>query len=192
MSSPQVTLAPDAGARHPLHRARARRTPSPGQYLAAVSASVPLSADDTEGDAAAGGQGRFLDGRALPARDRGRDRRPRPAWAEPAGRRRRAQGDARTASSSASTSPTTGNAFAHGTGVIRVADTNTDFSFKIDTFVSRTSIVYPMAWTKTVVPGIPPRRGRPHLRGRPPDELDRNRGHRGRRPEPSSRTRYGT
>ncbi len=46
-----------------------------------------------------------------------------------------------------------GNAFAHGTGVIRVADTNTDFSFKIDTFVSGTAIVYPMQWTKTVVPG---------------------------------------
>ena len=46
-----------------------------------------------------------------------------------------------------------GNAFAHGTGVIRVADTNTDFSFKIDTFVPRTAIVYPMQWTKTVVPG---------------------------------------
>ena len=46
-----------------------------------------------------------------------------------------------------------GKAFAHGTGVIRVPDTKTDFSFKIDTFVPGTSIVYPMQWTKTVVPG---------------------------------------
>ena len=46
-----------------------------------------------------------------------------------------------------------GNAFADGSGVIRVADTNTDFSFKIDTFVAHTAIVYPMQWTKTVVPG---------------------------------------
>jgi hypothetical protein len=46
-----------------------------------------------------------------------------------------------------------GNAFAHGSGVVRVADTNTDTSFKIDTFVSGTSIVYPMPWTKTAVQG---------------------------------------
>ncbi len=56
-------------------------------------------------------------------------------------------------SSSAFTSPTSGTRFAHGTGVIRVADTNTDYSFKIDTFVAGTAIVYPMQWTKTVVPG---------------------------------------
>jgi hypothetical protein len=47
-----------------------------------------------------------------------------------------------------------GNAFAHGKGVIRVADTNTDYSFPIDTFVSETSIVYPMPWTQKVVPGL--------------------------------------
>jgi hypothetical protein len=46
-----------------------------------------------------------------------------------------------------------GNAFAHGTGDIRIADTNTDYSFKIDTFVSGTSIVYPMAWTKSAIQG---------------------------------------
>jgi hypothetical protein len=46
-----------------------------------------------------------------------------------------------------------GSAFAHGTGVIRIPDTKTDFSFKIDTFVAGTSIVYPMQWTQTVVPG---------------------------------------
>jgi MYXO-CTERM domain-containing protein len=46
-----------------------------------------------------------------------------------------------------------GNAFAHGTGVVRVADTNTDFSFRIETFVAHSAIVYPVRWTKTVVPG---------------------------------------
>ena len=46
-----------------------------------------------------------------------------------------------------------GNAFAHGKGVVRVADTNTDYEFNIDTFVSGTAIVYSMPWTKTVVPG---------------------------------------
>ena len=38
--------------------------------------------------------------------------------------------------------------------MIRVADTKTDYAFKIDTFVSQTTIVYPMAWTKNVVPGL--------------------------------------
>jgi hypothetical protein len=47
-----------------------------------------------------------------------------------------------------------GNAFAHGTGVIRVPDTNTDFSFPIETFVSHTAIVFQMVpWTSSVVPG---------------------------------------
>jgi LPXTG-motif cell wall-anchored protein len=47
-----------------------------------------------------------------------------------------------------------GNAFAHGQGVIRVADTKTDYSFELKTFVSQTAIVYPMPWTKDVVPGL--------------------------------------
>jgi hypothetical protein len=47
----------------------------------------------------------------------------------------------------------TGNAFAHGTAVVRVPDTNTDKTFKVDTFVPGTAIVYPMLWTKSVVPG---------------------------------------
>jgi hypothetical protein len=47
-----------------------------------------------------------------------------------------------------------GNAFAKGSGVIRVASTETDFTFPIDTFVSGTAIVYPLQWTKGVVPGL--------------------------------------
>ena len=47
-----------------------------------------------------------------------------------------------------------GNAFAHGHGVVRVADTRTDFSFKINTFVSGTAIVYPVPWTSSVKAGV--------------------------------------
>jgi hypothetical protein len=47
----------------------------------------------------------------------------------------------------------TGNAFTSGTGVVTVADTKLNFPFKIDTFVSRTSINYRVPWTRTVVPG---------------------------------------
>jgi LPXTG-motif cell wall-anchored protein len=47
-----------------------------------------------------------------------------------------------------------GNAFAHGQGVIRVADTKTDYTFPLKTFVSQSAIIYPMPWTKDVVPGL--------------------------------------
>ncbi len=47
-----------------------------------------------------------------------------------------------------------GNAFAKGTGVISVADTNLDTSFKIDTFVSGTTIQYRVPWTDAIVPGV--------------------------------------
>ena len=46
-----------------------------------------------------------------------------------------------------------GNAFAKGTGVIAVDDTNTNVPFTIGTFVSHTSITYRVPWTRTVVPG---------------------------------------
>ena len=47
----------------------------------------------------------------------------------------------------------TGNTFAHGSAVVTVADTNLDFPFAIDTFVSHTAITYRVPWTRTVVPG---------------------------------------
>jgi len=47
----------------------------------------------------------------------------------------------------------TGNQFTQGTGVVTVADTKLDAPFKIDTFVSHTSIGYLVPWTRTVVPG---------------------------------------
>ncbi len=48
----------------------------------------------------------------------------------------------------------TGNAFAKGQGSLIVADTNTRRDFKIATFVSHTSIKLALAWTKNVVPGV--------------------------------------
>ena len=46
-----------------------------------------------------------------------------------------------------------GNTFTQGTGVVTVADTNLNYPFKIDTFVSHTAITYRVPWTRTVVPG---------------------------------------
>lgn len=46
-----------------------------------------------------------------------------------------------------------GNAFARGRGSLRVASTDTDVNFPIDTFVSETAIVMPVVWTGEVVPG---------------------------------------
>ncbi|HVJ98408.1 MAG TPA: hypothetical protein VNC41_16385, partial [Acidimicrobiia bacterium] len=46
-----------------------------------------------------------------------------------------------------------GNAFARGKGSVRIASTNTDINFPIDTFVSRTAIVFPVHWTDDIVPG---------------------------------------
>jgi hypothetical protein len=47
----------------------------------------------------------------------------------------------------------TGNAFAHGTGVIRVPGTNFQHDFDIDTFVPQTEIALPVNWTDDVVAG---------------------------------------
>jgi hypothetical protein len=47
-----------------------------------------------------------------------------------------------------------GNAFATGHGSLTVADTNTRRDFDIKTFVSHTTAKLAMAWTKDVVPGV--------------------------------------
>ncbi|HEY3832712.1 MAG TPA: DUF916 domain-containing protein [Acidimicrobiia bacterium] len=47
-----------------------------------------------------------------------------------------------------------GNAFAKGHGSLTVPDTNTHRDFNIDTFVSHTSAKLALAWTKDVVPGL--------------------------------------
>ncbi len=124
----------------------------PGQYLAGVSASVPLSAGDTDPSTASAGQAGFSMAvrfqRAIAVEiDVPGPRSPKlqVSSAEPKAIPAGVNLGIHIAN--------VGNAFAHGSGVVRVADTNTDTSFKIDTFVAGTSIVYPMAWTKTVVPG---------------------------------------
>ncbi len=123
----------------------------PGQYLAGVSASVPLTNDPGTTVPPAGEAGfsmsvMFQRGLAVEIDVPG----PRTATLQVTGAEPIATPDGVTLGVHIGN---VGNAFARGTGVIRVADTNTDFSFKIDTFVPGTSIVYPMSWTKTVVPG---------------------------------------
>jgi WxL interacting protein linking bacterial and host surfaces len=46
-----------------------------------------------------------------------------------------------------------GNAFARGSGSIKVADTNLEQRFTVNTFVPGTAIEYRVPWTKDVVPG---------------------------------------
>jgi hypothetical protein len=46
-----------------------------------------------------------------------------------------------------------GNAFARGSGSIKVADTSLDQRFTVNTFVPGTEIEYRVPWTKDVVPG---------------------------------------
>jgi hypothetical protein len=151
VSSPQVTLAAQQ-ARDVPFTVHVPTSSSPGQYLAAVSASVPLSPDDSKATHPPAGQAgfsmgvRFQRGIAVEIDVPG-----------PRGPNLQVDGAVPKATPNGVELgvhiANTGNAFAHGSGVIRVADTNTDFSFKVDTFVSHTAIVYPMAWTKTVVPG---------------------------------------
>jgi len=124
----------------------------PGQYLAGMSASVPLSADGPKTSDAPPGQAGFAMSvrfqRAIAVEiDVPGPRAPQllvsgvDPIATPGG------------VSLGVHMANVGNAFAHGNGVIRVADTNTDYSFKVSTFVSHTAIVYPMQWTKDVIAG---------------------------------------
>ena len=151
VSSPQITLAPKM-ARDVPFTLHVPPDATPGQYLAGISASVPLSSDDTKSNQPPAGKAgfsmavRFQRGIAVEIDIPG----PRAANLAVSGAEPRATPDGVSLGVHIAN---TGNAFAHGTGVVRIADTNTDFSFKIDTFVSHSAIVYPMRWTKTVVPG---------------------------------------
>jgi hypothetical protein len=151
VSTPRVTLTPDEQRDVPFS-VHVPRDTKPGQYLAALSASVPLHPEGASRGSNAPRSAEF----AMSVRfqrniaveiDVPGARAPRLAvtGVEP---RATAQGVALGVHIA-----NEGNAFAHGNGVIRVADTKTDFDFKIDTFVSHTAIVYPMQWTKSVVPG---------------------------------------
>jgi hypothetical protein len=151
VASPQVTLQPNEKRDIPF-TVHVPLNTKPGQYLAAMSASVPLSPTDLKGNAVAAGQAGFSmavqvqRGIAVEIDVPG-PRAPTLAvsGAEPKATPNGVELGVHIAN--------TGNAFAHGSGVIRVPDTKTDYSFKIDTFVAGTSIVYPLQWTKTVVPG---------------------------------------
>jgi hypothetical protein len=151
VSTPEITLAPSTYRDIPF-TVHVPADANPGQYLAGVSASVPLSAADAAAAKAPSGQAGFSMAirfqRAIAVEiDVPGPRAPRlqVSGVDP----QATPGGVNLGVHMANV----GNAFARGSGVIRVADTNTDQSFKIDTFVAGTSIVYPMQWTKTVVPG---------------------------------------
>ena len=151
VGTPQVTLAPKA-VRDVAFTVHVPTSVGPGQYLAGISASVPLSASDTGAPATPSGAAgfsmavRFQRAIAVEVDIPG----PRAPSLQVTGVEPNATPGGVTLGVHMANG---GNAFAHGSGVVRVADTNTDTSFKIDTFVPGTAIVYPMAWTKSVVPG---------------------------------------
>ena len=151
VSTPQVTLGPSEQREVPF-TVHVPTPLGPGQYLAGVSASVPLASDGAQDPNAGPRQAgfamavQFQRGIAVEVDIPG----PRaPTLTVTGAEPKAAPGGVVLGVHMANT----GNAFAHGTGVIRVADTGTDFSFKINTFVPGTAIVYPMEWTKAVVPG---------------------------------------
>jgi len=153
VSTPQVTL--QAGEeRNVLFTVQVPSGVKPGQYLAGLSASVPVTPDTSGVAAPPRGGAAFAMALQL-------QRAIAVEVDVPGPRAPKLVVTGATASASPAGNgvdlgihiANTGNAFAHGTGVIRVADTNTDFPFKIDTFVPGTSIVYPVTWTKTIVAG---------------------------------------
>lgn len=150
VATPQLTLQPQEG-RDVSFTVRVPTHAKAGQYLAAISASVPLN-DVSKKQAPQGGAA-FQVG-LQPQRiiavevDVPGARAPRLVVSDVVPTAT-PNGIALGVHIS-----NEGNAFAHGQGVISVADTNTDYSFRIDTFVSQTSIVYPMQWTRQVVAGL--------------------------------------
>jgi len=150
VSTPEVTLAPKSERDIPFTVHVPANVPS-GQYLAGISASVPLSDADTATTAPSGQAGfsmavRFQRAIAVEIDVPG----PRAPNLQVSSVEPKASSGGVQLGVHINNA---GNAFAHGTGVVRVADTGTDVSFKIDTFVGGTAIVYPFAWTKTVIPG---------------------------------------
>jgi len=152
VSVPTITLAPKQG-RDISFTVDVPKGTAPGQYLAAVSADVPLPPDASHG-APAGPRAAGISIGLQPQRvvaveiDVPGPRSPKLAvtGVDPGVTPRGLTLGLHIVNQ--------GNAFAHGSGVVRVADTNTDYAFKIDTFVPGTAIVYPAPWTKTVVAGL--------------------------------------
>ena len=152
VSSPQITLSPNE-KRTVSFTVHVPKDVGPGQYLAAMSASSPLPADANAQKPVGANQAGFSLSlqmqRAIAVEvDVPGPRAPELAvtGAEPKPTPDGVELDIHIANN--------GNAFAHGSGTVRVASTKTDYAFKIDTFVSKTAIVYPVKWTKNVVPGV--------------------------------------
>ena len=154
VSSPQITLQPSEQRDVPF-TVKVPADVKPGQYLAAVSASVGVDPDVLKGAKAPPRRGAAFAMALQLQRAIGVEVDVPGAFAP----KLEVTGATATANPNGSGvalgvhMANTGNALAHGNGVIRVADTNTDFPFKIDTFVPGTAIVYPMKWTKSIVPG---------------------------------------
>jgi hypothetical protein len=152
VSSPEVTLAPDE-ERDVAFRVQVPPGTPPGQYLAAVSASVPVDADAPEDQNLRANQAAFdmsvqLQRAVAVEIDVAGEWAPSlvVTGAEPKATPNGIGLGVHIANE--------GNAFARGNGVIRVASTKTDVSFRIDTFVPGTAIVFPVTWTPEVVPGV--------------------------------------
>lgn len=150
VSTPEITL--QAGAERSVDfTVRVPPSAAPGQYLGGLGMYVPLSSTTTT-IASAPGQATFgitLQGERIIAVEV-----VVPGAARP---------DLQVTGVTPVAAPSglvldvglanTGNAFAKGTGVVAVDDTNTNVAFTIGTFVSRTAISYRVPWTRTVVPG---------------------------------------
>jgi hypothetical protein len=153
VSVPKITLAPAQGREVAFTVQVPKGTP-PGQYLAGLSVAVPLPPDAAGKGARNGPNSAGFSIALQPQRvvaveiDVPGPRAPNliVSGVEP-----KATGGGVDLGIHIANQ---GNAFAHGSGVMRVADTNTDLTFKINTFIPGTSIVYPAPWTKSVVPGL--------------------------------------
>ncbi len=153
VSVPEITLAPQQGRQVSFTVAVPKGT-APGQYLAAISVSVPLPDDAAQGGARGGPHTAGFSIALQPQRIVAVEvdvPGPRAPNLVVSGVDPKATGGGVDLGIHIANQ---GNAFAHGSGVMRVADTNTDYEFKVDTFIPGTSIVYPAPWTKTVVPGL--------------------------------------
>ena len=150
VSTPELTLQPSE-ARNVDFTVRVPSDATPGQYLAGLGMYVPLQTPTTTAVAGAG-QATFgitLQGERIIAVEV-----VVPGAAAP---------DLQVSGVEPVAAPTgvrlnlglknAGNAFARGSGVVAIDDTNTNVPFTIDTFVSHTSITYRVPWTRTVVPG---------------------------------------
>lgn len=149
VSSPEITVT-DGMERLVTFTVRVPEDTKPGQYLAGISASVPKDTSDRDknGPNQAAMSLELTFQRVIAVQiDVPGDWAPKLVVTG-------AQADATPDGVSVGVHiANQGNAFARGRGSMRVESTNTDFNFPIDTFVSETAIVMPIAWTDEVVPG---------------------------------------